>query len=167
MTLPLKPPFKLSQVKAECLGDSSMRSCAVKLGMAKLVGSDLQPDIKATQFLGKNYGNLIFTPANKQSLSWGVVTGAGGYGSIQRNTVGGNFTGFVNLAFMGNQIFLTLNNFKQGSWSMYVRNNGHTYTFTKSASANIYTVSGAAGTELGNLIKANVGKQVACIVTPH
>lgn len=130
----------------------------------------VKPPFTLSSLRGKTYGNWIFSPALIISPS---IFGLGsGKGAINRNVVGGNW-GFVALmctpkasGAANSNIVLQLNNWKQGSYTMFVKNNGKTYTFTKAKVTNNYAVTGAPADEFYNLIKANVNKQLICVVTP-
>lgn len=161
MTLPAKLPITGGQVKSET-GQASMLAAGKALGLAA--------GFKMSQMVGKTYGNFNFTPVVVLAPAmYGVGSGKG---VVNRNVVGGNFTGFAALlAGVGtattSTVALQLNNQKQASYSFFVKNNGKTYSFVKSKQANSYQLTGAAALEFANMIKANAGKLVICVVTPH
>ncbi|MFB0711013.1 hypothetical protein ACEU59_07525 [Buttiauxella noackiae] len=162
MTLPAKLPLKGSQIKAET-GLASMKAAGAALGLGA--------GFKMSQLVGRTYGNFNFTPVAVLAPSiYGVGSGKG---TVNRNAVGGQFTGFAALlctigTTANSQVALQLNNKNQASYTMFVKNNGKTYTFTKASAANTYAISTpAAAYEFGNMVKANVGKLIVTIVTPH
>lgn len=154
MPIPTKPPFKLSQVKAET-GQASMAHAAVALGMGKLVGADLQPDIKCTSFAGKALGNFQATIAR------GDDSGAPGYTTYNSyetvyDSVGAGFYMISAEKQPANAYESTV--YTQHStaktFSVYCYANGKTYNYTK-LQTDMYHVTGAPAQELFNLFAAN------------
>ncbi|MGM8868826.1 hypothetical protein [Enterobacter hormaechei] len=158
MTIKATLPITGSQIKAET-GMSSMLASGRALGKAT--------PFTLSSLKGLTYGNLFLVPGNKQNLNYGYGSG---FGSITRNTVGGNLTGLTGFAGVlgGQMALLNLNNWKQGSYSIFVKNNGKTYSFVKmpNNTNSYYIPAGAAATEFFNLCKGNIGKTLICVVTP-
>ncbi|EHZ8238440.1 hypothetical protein K6R49_003742 [Escherichia coli] len=162
--IPSKPPFNLSQVKAET-GQSSMAHAAVALGMAKLVGADLQPDIKCSQFAGKALGNFQATIARSDDSGAPGYTTYNSYQTIY-DAVGAGFYMITAQKQPGNayesQIYTQNSTAK--TFTAYCYGNGKTYTFTKQQ-ADLYHVTGAPAQELFNLFAANLNKVMKFRIT--